>query len=227
MTTLPSALFNRLPRSRRRKERRRRRSRFLSTMAKTSVRRARTPHRGDAHNARLTPLHGGGKEQPRGRGWRAGAYAFCCCFVIPNFLSVIPNFLSVIPSFLSVIPNECEGSPCKRQGAGGGFLASLTSPLWGLCAALSECSCKQAFLLASGGMTVCDPSSSEKSKKRARPLSDGRAASTDLKGQAPGSSTEGRPTSAVRTGCIFRRCGRGRGCRYTSRSRTPCPQGTR
>ena len=112
MTTLPSALFNRLPRSRRRKERRRQRSRFLPTMAKTSVRRARTPHRGDAHNARLTPLHRGGKEQPRGRGWRAGAYAFCCCFVIPNFLSVIPNFLSVIP-------NECEGSPCKRQGAGG------------------------------------------------------------------------------------------------------------
>ena len=41
--------------SRRRKERRRQRSRFLPTMAKTSVRRARTPHRGDAHNARLTP----------------------------------------------------------------------------------------------------------------------------------------------------------------------------
>ena len=34
MTTLPSALFNRLPRSRRRKERRRQRSRFLPTMAK-------------------------------------------------------------------------------------------------------------------------------------------------------------------------------------------------
>ena len=33
---------------------RRRRSRFLPAMAKTSVRRARTPHRGDAHNARLT-----------------------------------------------------------------------------------------------------------------------------------------------------------------------------
>ena len=43
--------------SRRRKERRRQRSRFLPTMAKTSVRRARTPHRGDAHNARPTP-HG-------------------------------------------------------------------------------------------------------------------------------------------------------------------------
>ena len=55
MTTLPSALFNRLPRSRRRKERRRQRSRFLTAMTKTSVRRARTPHRGDAHNVRLTP----------------------------------------------------------------------------------------------------------------------------------------------------------------------------
>ena len=41
--------------SRRRKERRRQRSRFLPAMAKTSVRHARTPHRGDAHNARLTP----------------------------------------------------------------------------------------------------------------------------------------------------------------------------
>ena len=61
MTTLPSALFNRLPWSRRRKERRRQRSRFLPTMAKTSVRHARTPHRGDAHNARLTPLHRGGE----------------------------------------------------------------------------------------------------------------------------------------------------------------------
>ena len=49
------AFGNRLPRSRRRKERRRQRPRFLPAMAKTSVRRARTPHRGDAHNARLTP----------------------------------------------------------------------------------------------------------------------------------------------------------------------------
>ena len=39
--------------SRRRKEQRRQRSRFLPTMAKTSVRRARTPHRGDAYHARL------------------------------------------------------------------------------------------------------------------------------------------------------------------------------
>ena len=44
--------------SRRRKERRRQRSRFLPAMAKTSVRHARTPHRGDAHNAWLTPHHG-------------------------------------------------------------------------------------------------------------------------------------------------------------------------
>ena len=28
-----------------------------------------------------------------------------------------------------------------------------TSPRWGSCAASSKCSCKQAFLLASGGMT--------------------------------------------------------------------------
>ena len=34
-----------------------------------------------------------------------------------------------------------------------GFLASLTSPRWGSCAASSKCSCKQAFLLASDGMT--------------------------------------------------------------------------
>ena len=39
------------------------RSRFLPAMAKSSVRRARTPHRGDAHNARLTPLHRGGKDR--------------------------------------------------------------------------------------------------------------------------------------------------------------------
>ena len=41
--------------SQRRKERRRQRSRFLPTMAKASVRCARTPHGGDAHNAQLTP----------------------------------------------------------------------------------------------------------------------------------------------------------------------------
>ena len=35
-----------------------------------------------------------------------------------------------------------------------GFLCSLTSPRWGSCAASSKCSCKQAFLLASDGMTV-------------------------------------------------------------------------
>ena len=43
------------------------RSRFLPTMAKTSVRRARTPHRGDAYHARLTPLHRGGKETNKER----------------------------------------------------------------------------------------------------------------------------------------------------------------
>ena len=45
-----------------------------------------------------------------------------------------------------------EGSP-RLLSLSGGFLAPLTSPLWGSCAVSSKCSCKQAFLLASGGMT--------------------------------------------------------------------------
>ena len=45
-----------------------------------------------------------------------------------------------------------EGSP-RLLSLSGGFLAPLTSPRWGSCAASSKCSCKQAFLLASGGMT--------------------------------------------------------------------------
>ena len=49
--------------------------------------------------------------------------------------------------------------PAKNKEAGGFLVAgarpcSLTSPLWGSCAASSKCSCKQAFLLASGEMTV-------------------------------------------------------------------------
>ena len=55
-----------------------------------------------------------------------------------------------------VIPNTersgVEGSPCKGKRAGG-FLFPLTSPRWGSCAASSKCSCEQAFLLASDGMT--------------------------------------------------------------------------
>ena len=50
------------------------RSRFLPAMAKTSVRRARTPHRGDAHNARLTPLHRGGKDRELSM---IGSYQLC------------------------------------------------------------------------------------------------------------------------------------------------------
>ena len=45
-----------------------------------------------------------------------------------------------------------EGPP-RLLSLSGGFLAPLTSPLWGSCAVSSKCSCKQAFLLASGGMT--------------------------------------------------------------------------
>ena len=41
---------------------------------------------------------------------------------------------------------------CYSLSLARGFLASLTSPLWGSCAVSSKCSCKQAFLLASGGM---------------------------------------------------------------------------
>ena len=66
-----------------------------------------------------------------------------------------------------VIPNVCEGSP--RQGIkerGDSSRSPLarfgmteerrhapTSPRWDSCAASSKCSCKQAFLLASDGMT--------------------------------------------------------------------------
>ena len=148
MTTLPSAPFNRLPWSRRRKERRRQRSRFLPTMAKTPVRRARTPRRGDAHNARLTPLHRGGEGG---------------CGVEPLMSSQHAYFLTS-----SRTRNEVEWRDppvCCNPSLARGFLASLrndggqrrqapTSPRWGSCAASSKCSCKQAFLLASDGMTV-------------------------------------------------------------------------
>ena len=44
---------------------------LLPTMAKTSVRRARTPHRGDAYHARLTPYTG---EAILRRSWQAILY---------------------------------------------------------------------------------------------------------------------------------------------------------
>ena len=95
--------------SRRRKERRRQRSRFLPTMAKTSVRRARTPHRGDAHNARLTPkgkaslfsrlpcARGGGLPKARRKGCRARA----------------------TPTFTTLPPRSARHPPLHREGKEG------------------------------------------------------------------------------------------------------------
>ena len=129
--------------SRRRKERRRQRSRFLPAMAKTSVRHARTPHRGDAHNARLTP--------PRGSLYdHSSCPPFC---IRGDIRAKITRARKVVPFYTSSRTNVRELPGCCSPFLAGGFLASLTSPLWGSCAASSECSCKQAFLLASGGMT--------------------------------------------------------------------------
>ena len=69
---------------------------------------------------------------------------------IQRIFGMLQRSFCVIPSVPYVIPNECEGSPRKGQRAEG---ASLTLPRWGSCAASSKCSCKQAFLLASDGMT--------------------------------------------------------------------------
>ena len=51
-------------------------------------------------------------------------------------------------------PPSAELPPQGEAFGAGGFLCSLTSPRWSSCAASSKCSCKQAFLLASGGMAV-------------------------------------------------------------------------
>ena len=70
------------------------------------------------------------------------------------------------PKVLHVIPKRRtsrEGPPRLLQSFAMGFLVaeerlcSLTSPLWGSCAASSKYSCKQTFLLASDGMTESSP----------------------------------------------------------------------
>ena len=51
-------------------------------------------------------------------------------------------------------PVGARAPPRRNAPASRHFSYVGTSPLWGSCAASSECSCKQAFLLASDGMTV-------------------------------------------------------------------------
>ena len=102
--------------SRRRKERRRQRSRFLPTMAKTSVRRARTPHRGGAHNARFTPqgeaflfsrlpcARGGGLPKARRKGCRARTS--------PDLTTLPPRFARHPP-----LHREGKGRECSLCSA--------------------------------------------------------------------------------------------------------------
>ena len=80
---------------------------------------------------------------------------------VPPFLhkgdirAKITRARKIVPFYTSSRTNVRDLPGCCSLSLAGRFLVAKapTSPQWGSCAASSKCSCKQAFLLASGGMT--------------------------------------------------------------------------
>ena len=70
--------------------------------------------------------------------------------------SVLRRKGNTVPFYMSSRTNVRDLPGCCSLSLARGFLVAKapTSPRWGSCAASSKCSCKQAFLLASGGMTA-------------------------------------------------------------------------
>ena len=121
MTTLPSALFNRLPRSRRRKERRRQRSRSLLTMAKTSVRRAGMTTPPSCLRQSTSPCTGEAREEAgspprgslgaRGRGKRQGDPSQASARVFRRALAVRDDVRGAL-----AVRDDVRGRGCSPAG---------------------------------------------------------------------------------------------------------------
>ncbi len=67
---------------------------------------------------------------------------------------IVEMLLQAGISPMSVLRPDGACAPHRRNAPASRHFSYVgTSPRWGLCAASSKCSCKQAFLLASDGMT--------------------------------------------------------------------------